>query len=328
MARRARTTESLVTRLGRRITKDGDGLLALLVGFGAFVLAVLDIVGDDVVGQDVLSAAILFVLALLAATLLRDRRSAKELVAQGAAVLQVDSYDADQQRFNACLSTKSWEFRGGIGDVLRAATLPAYVEANAAARLDLRAEILDPGDGALCAAYARHRALLAAGRGVAAKDTEWTAQRVREELLATIFAACWYRQQHLSLDIRIGLSSVLHTLRWEAADDVLIVSEEGKSGYALVIEESKPYYDAFTSDMTTSFRRARELPVGDTADLALPQRLRGEHVAAVFARLGLDVEDLDERGLVEIARLALAENESFRSRLRSRTVGGDEVRLR
>jgi hypothetical protein len=64
--RRARTTDGLVTRLGRRITKDGDGLLALLVGFGAFVLAVLDVLGNDVVGPDVLSAAILFVLALLA----------------------------------------------------------------------------------------------------------------------------------------------------------------------------------------------------------------------------------------------------------------------
>lgn len=315
--RRARTTDSLVTRLGRRITKDGDGLLALLVGFGAFVLAVLDVAGTEVVGSDVLSAAILFVLALLAATLLRDRRSAKDLVAQGAAVRQVDGIDADQQRYNACLSTKSWEFRGGIGDVLRTATLPAYVEANVDARLVMRLEILDPTDAGLCEAYARHRGLLDG-----AQADEWSAQRVREELLATVFAACWYHRQHRSLDIRVGLSSVLHTIRWEAADDVLIISEEGKAGYALVIEESKPYYDAFTSDMTTSFRRARELPVAGTADLPLPQKLRGDHVAAVFARLDLDVTDLDERTLVEIARAALTENETVLSRLRARATGG------
>jgi hypothetical protein len=159
-------------------------------------------------------------------------------VAQGAAVRQIDGIDADQQRYNACLSTKSWEFRGGIGDVLRTATLPAYVEANVDARLVMRLEILDPTDTPLCEAYARHRALLDGARA-----DEWSAQRVREELLATVFAACWYRRQHRSLDIRVGLSSVLHTIRWEAADDVLIVSEEGKAGYALVIEESKPYYD-------------------------------------------------------------------------------------
>jgi len=307
---RVRGQGSLVSRLGRRITTDGDGLLALLVGLGACLLAVLDVVGASLVTPEVLSAAILFVLALLATTLLRDRRSAKALVDQVAAVRQVDAYDAERLRFEACRTTKSWEFRGAIGEVLRTATLPAYVEAKAAARLDLRIEILDPDDRALCEAYAKHRTLLGG---------QWNAQRVREELLATVFAACWYRQQHRSLDIRVGLASVLHTIRWEAADDVLIVGEEGKTGYALVIESDKPYYDAFTSDMATSFRRARELPVAASAQVELPDRLRGSEVREVFTALGLDVADLDDRGLVEIGRLALREQESALSALRART---------
>jgi hypothetical protein len=80
--------------------------------------------------------------------------------------------------------------------------------------------------------------------------------------------------------------------------------------------------------MTTSFRRARELAVADTADLPLPARLRGDHVAAVFARLGIDVTDLDERTLVEIARAALTENETALSRLRARATGGGGLTVR
>jgi hypothetical protein len=310
MARRARTTDSLVTRVGRRLTKDGDGLLALLVAAAVGVLAVL-----DVLGTDQLNAAILLVLALLAATLLRDRQSAKEMAAEGAAVRQVDAYAAAQERLNACLRTQSWEFRGGIGDVLRAVTLPTCVEASADSSLSVRLEILDPDDKALCEAYAKHRALLVAG----AEKDRWTAERTREEVLATIFAACWYRKQHRSLDIRVGLSSVLNTICWDRADDRLIITEDGKPGYALVIDQDKPYYGAFSSEMASSFRRTRELPIAKTEALQLPPRLRGAHVQAVFETLGLDVARYDERALVEIGRMALKDNETALSALRART---------
>lgn len=320
MARRARTKDSLVTRLGRAISKNADGLLALLIAAVVGTLTVIDLFGNDIVSPDVLSAAILAVLALLAFTLLRDRQAAKAQAEQGAAVRQVDAYDADQERLSACRTTKKWEFRGGIGDVLRAATLPTFVEANTAARLELRLEILDPDDPALRLAYAKYRALAATG----AEKGRWTADRTRDEVLATIFAACWYRQQHRSLDIRVGLSAALHTIRWEAADDLLIISEEAKAGYALVVDAAKPYYDAFTSDMTTSFRRARELPIAATATLPLPAKLRGAEVKAVFDTLGIDVGGYDDRGLVEIARMALKENESVLSVLRARTVGGKD----
>lgn len=317
MTRRARTKDSLLTRIGRRLTKDGDGLLALLVASAAFVVAFLDVFGNDIVGPDGLTGAILFVLALLAATLLRDRQTAKAMADQGVAVRQVDVYAADQERLDASRMTKTWEFRGGIGDVLRTVTLPACVEASADTSLSIRLEILDPADEALCDAYAKHRSLLVPG----AEKEHWTAARAHEELLATIFAACWYRQQHRSLDIRVGLSAVLHTICWDRADDRLIVSEDGKPGYALVIDQDKPYYGVFSSDMASSFRRTRELPIADTATLPLPTRLRGAQVRAVFDRLGIDVARYDERGLVEIGRMALVENETALSALRARTTG-------
>lgn len=314
MTRRARTKASVVTRFGRRLRKDGEGLLALVIAGAAALLTLLDVLGIELVGPGGLDGAILVVLGLLAFTLLRDRQSAMAMAEQGVAVRQVDAYVAAQERYNACLRTKTWEFRGGIGDVLRNATMPACVEASAETSFGMRLEILDPADAALCEAYAKHRALLVSG----AAKRRWTPERVREELLATIFAACWYRQQHRSLDIRVGLASVLHTICWDRAEDRLIVTEEGKEGYALVVDQDKPWYGGFASDMASSFRRTRELPVAATAMLELPAKLRGAHVAAVFEALGIDVAGYDERGLVEIARMALAENETALSMLRAR----------
>lgn len=317
MTRRARTTDSLLTRFGRRLRKDGEGLLALLIAGTALVLIILDVFGVDFIGPDGLSAAILVVLGLLAFTLLRDRQTAEEMAEQGAAVRQVDAYTADRERLDACRETATWEFRGGIGDVLRSVTLPACVEASAQASFGMRLEILDPGDAMLCEAYAKHRALLVSG----AEKERWAGPRVREELLATIFAACWYRQQHRSLDIRVGLSSVLHTICWDRADNRLIITEDGKTGYALVIDKDKPWYGGFSSEMASSFRRTRELPIAATAALELPTKLRGVHIKAVFEALRIDVSDYDDRGLVEISRLALKANESALTLLRARTIG-------
>lgn len=111
---KGRKGEGRLTRFARWLTRNGDGRLALLVATAVGILAIL-----DVLGSDQLNAAILLVLALLATTLLRDRQRAKRLAAEGAAVRQVDAFDANQERVMACLTTRSWEYRGAIGDVLR-----------------------------------------------------------------------------------------------------------------------------------------------------------------------------------------------------------------
>lgn len=306
---KGRKGEGRLSKSARWLTRNGDGLLALLVASAVGILAIL-----DVLGSDQLNAAILLVLALLATTLLRDRQRAKRLAAEGAAVRQVDAFDANQERVMACLTTRSWEYRGAIGDVLRKVTLPACVEASSEADLSVRIEILDPDDEALCSAYAQHRALLATG----AERDDWTVQRTREEVLATVFAACWYRHQHRSLDIRVGLSSVLHTLCWDRSTDRMIITQDGSAGYALIFDKDRPYFDAFGSELTHSFLRTRQLPINETGNVPLPAKLRGADIRAVFERLGIDVGAYADRDLVEIGRSALKENETNLSALRAR----------
>src|SRR5262245_8983 len=58
--------------------RDADGVLVLLIAATVGILAVLDVFGAGVLGVDTVNAAILLVLALLAATLLKDRQSASK----------------------------------------------------------------------------------------------------------------------------------------------------------------------------------------------------------------------------------------------------------
>lgn len=298
MAGRAR--QGRITRITQRLATDGEGILALLVAVAVGVVAVLDVLGAERV-----NAAILLVLALLAATLLRDRQSARRAVEQGAAVRQVDAYAGRKELLDACPSTSALDFRGGVGEVLRALTLPECLAGRGNAVLKVRLEVLDPDNTELCTAYAGVRAgqlTSAAGRN------GWTAARTREELLATVFAACWYQQRFPSLEIRVGLSPVLHTVSWHRLDDRLVVTEDGREGDTLVIRTGQTYYTVFENDMVASFRRARELPLSGVPDI--PERLRGEHVGAVLTALGFDVTDYSPRDLYEIARLALRPYES------------------
>jgi hypothetical protein len=69
--------------------------------------------------------------------------------------------------------------------------------------LRVQLEVLDLTDEALCEEYARFRSTPVPGESP--RDGEWTRERVRKEVYATILAACLHRQKFGNfLTVEIG----------------------------------------------------------------------------------------------------------------------------
>jgi hypothetical protein len=110
-------------RFMRWLRANLDAVVALLIAVTAGILRFLNVLGAESV-----NSAILIVLALLAATLLKDRQSVSKLLVDTSAARQLSSAEVSQEHAEAHRHTEQWIFKGGTGTYLRAVTLKECVK--------------------------------------------------------------------------------------------------------------------------------------------------------------------------------------------------------
>jgi len=291
-----------MARFTRWLRRNADAVLALLVAVVVGVLAVVEVLGADQV-----NAAILLVLALLAATLLQDRRAAAQALTSASAVRLLNGLEVSQEHAEARRATEQWIFKGGTGTYLRAVTLKECVE-NARREkrlLRVQVEIIDPTDEALCKAYAQFRSSLAPGPD--GTGEEWTLTRTRKEAFATILAACWYLQRYVSfLTIEVGLSRTMTTFRWDVSSRCVVMTQEDPAAQALMFEKGKPYYDAYSRELVASFKQAQQVDLDKAGELQLSDEPTIEETRELFTLLELELpRSFSERDVTDLIRKAL-----------------------
>jgi hypothetical protein len=295
--------------LGRNV----DGVLALLIAATVGILALLDVFGTNVLGADTINAAILLVLALLAATLLKDRRSASKAIADTTTARQLRGAEVSQELAEARRHTDQWIFKGGTGTYLRAVTLKECVENARRDKRPLRVqlEIIDPTKEVLCKAYAQFRSSLTPGPDGTGEP--WTFERTRKEAFATILAACWYRQHFTFLTIDVGLSSIMTTFRWDLSSRCVIMTQEDAAGPSLMFERDKPYYQAYSRELMASFNQARRVPIDNASDLVLSEEPTVEEVRKLFSILELELpRSYTDRDITELIVKVLKAKNPYR----------------
>ncbi|MCD0450738.1 hypothetical protein LO762_16295 [Actinocorallia sp. API 0066] len=323
-----------LARFAVGIVRNADAGIALVV---AVVAAVAGLVGGP--GFRVLLGATLLVLALLAVAILRDRRrrgpvedevreSLRALAVLPERLDRIEEFEQLVRRSRLALDeaaavqvlggaevgpalaaartgTDRWIFKGGTGVSLRAVTLPGLV---AGARRDGRAllvrlEIIDPADGAACDTYTRFRRACADSVDGA---EPWTAERTRKEAYATVLAACWHRERFRLLDIDIGLSRTMTTVRWELSASCVVVTREDPAAPALKVDKGKFFYDWCSTELLNSLDQARRVPMEQARSAPLSDEPTVAEVRRLFQTLGMalppafgdgDVADIIRRAL-------------------------------
>lgn len=316
-----------MSRISRWIGKNVDGVIALLLAACVAVLA-----WADVVGTDQINGAVLLILAVLAATLLRDRvrsgvverdlSKVLDLVGQldtkitgtntaldAASNVQVLAGEqVGQALADARRNTEGWTFKGGTGTFMRAVTLPECIQqARRDGRpLTLRLEIVDPTNDSACEHYAVFRRSLSNrpdGTG-----EMWTIDRTRKESLATILAACWHRQRYRLLTVEVGLSPTITTFRWDLSSRYLVITQQDPREPALLIKRGWVYYDRYATELLTSLEQSHRLPIEQAArTVPLSDEPSVEEAQKLFIALNLPLpSSFDDRAVSDIIRKAVA----------------------
>ncbi|GLW63256.1 hypothetical protein Arub01_15000 [Actinomadura rubrobrunea] len=334
-----------MTRFALWFGKNADALIALVLAIGVAVIGLGVEVPDEVT-----DSAILAVIGLLATSVLRDRTrrqpvetEVRDTLRSSSATLDALSERlADIERFESVVSdtrraldetsvvrvidgtqvaqelaearrdTDRWFFKGGTGTYIRARTLPECVAAARRERRTLlvRLEIIDPTNVTVCEAYARHR------RSVSdrpdATGEPWTTDRTRKEAYATILAACWHKQRFNMLDIDVGLSQTMTTLRYDLAASRLVVTRDDPRGEALVVDSGKFYYAWCAAELQTSLDQARRVPVEQARLAPLDDEPTVEEARKLFEVIGIELPgSYTDRDVIEIIRKALRAKDPY-----------------
>ncbi|MBO2449723.1 hypothetical protein J4573_21655 [Actinomadura barringtoniae] len=327
--------------------KNADAAIALLV---AVVVTLMDI-GFQLPHEDqITSSAILLVMGLLASSVLRDRGRRAPVEAEVRDTLQASSATLDGlteklsrlEEFENVVSgtkraleetavvrvisggqvgevlaearrgTDRWFFKGGTGTYIRARTLPECVATARRERRTLlfRLEIIDPTNVEVCEAYARHRRSVTDDPDGTGET--WTLERTRKEAYATILAACWHKQRFGMLDIDMGVSATMTTLRYDLSKSCVVVTRDDPRGEALVIDNDKFYYGWYSAELQISLDQARRVPIEQARLAPLDDEPTVEEVRKLFEVLGIELaRGYTDRDIVDIIRKALRAKDPF-----------------
>ncbi|WP_433564110.1 hypothetical protein ACQP1O_01265 [Nocardia sp. CA-151230] len=297
-----------MTRFVTWIRLNIDGVVTLVVAATAIVVEAF----DKFANLNAVSGATLLVLSLLALTLLRDRNRTSRLVRELAAVRLLHGAEIDQAHAQARRDTDNWIYKGGTGTYLRAVTLPYFLgrARDESHLLNLRVEVLDPGNEQLCLADAQYRNSLQPQGDASGRP--WTADRIRKQSYATALACAWYRQQSEFLTVELGLSSTLSTYRWDMSDNVVIMNQRGSKTPALLFERGKSQYSDFTRELAVSFKQAQPVQLSRDADLRPPSEPTIGQVRRLLESLGLPLPTVyTDDDVIEIVEYALRPVNTF-----------------
>lgn len=329
-----------MTRFATWAGKNADAVIALVLAIAVALLGLgLNLPNED----EITNSAVLAVVALLATSLLRERSRREpvdtevrdSLVDLRAKLGQLETFegvvDGTKQALEetsvvrvisgaqvghvleeARRDTDRWFFKGGTGTYIRAKTLPECVSAARRDRRTLwfRLEIIDPTNEAVCGDYAQHRRSVEVRPD--ATGEEWSLERTRKEAYATILAACWHKQRFGMLDIDIGLSQTMTTLRYDLSASRAVVTRDDPRGEALVIESGKFYYGWISAELQTSLDQARRVPVERIRTAPLDDEPTVEEVRKLFEVIGIDLAPgYTDRDIVEITRKALRAKDPY-----------------
>ncbi|HEX5592128.1 MAG TPA: hypothetical protein VFX35_02130 [Solirubrobacterales bacterium] len=207
-------------------------------------------------------------------------------------VENVPAHEIGRRLEDALPSTRRWWYDGSTGRYQRSTTMPGlarFARSNGVSR-ELHIVILDPTDESLCRHYGNYR------NGIAKADEEYSVDRVRIDIYATILAALEFNERE-AVDITLGLKKTMSILRYDLSDQQLVITKESKTDPAIACPSDSFYYDAFLEQLRMNRKQARML---DLTQANVPtDGFNRESARSALVELGIATNSLDTDVVVD-----------------------------
>ncbi|MGH3915637.1 MAG: hypothetical protein ACRDTC_19855 [Pseudonocardiaceae bacterium] len=104
----------------------------------------------------------------------------------------------------------------------------------------------------------------------------------------------------------MGLSKTMTTFRWDVSSRCVIMTQEDPAAQALMFEKGRPYYDAYSRELVSSFRQAQRVHLEEIGELQLSDEPTIEETRRLSTLWGLELpSSFSERDTNDIIRKAI-----------------------
>jgi len=193
----------------------------------------------------------------------------------------IEPWNIHPALMDALAQTRTYWFRGRSGRFLRDTVLPELNDSarKEATQRDVRLSLPDPRDGKTMNRYADYRNSMA----MSATDS-WTADRIRNEVLATILCAAEIRANNQFMEIEISLSSSFALYRTDMSDRKLIMTREEPKWPALMCSAGSVFYDSFLEEMRIAHKLGTPLQL---SALEFGRHVEIDQIPTILESIGL-----------------------------------------
>jgi hypothetical protein len=173
-----------------------------------------------------------------------------------------------------------WYFKGGSGRWQRESVLP-ILSGKSTREVPYRMLVLDPRDPDLCGRYARYRAKQRPENQ--RRAGEGNPETVRDDLLACIYAAGWYKHR-TRIQAQVFLTETYSPFRYDVSDKELVITVANADSPALYASAGSWFYDYVIDEMEQAMQ---ELPTVEIPDSGAhypdgPSTVSGDTVKAML----------------------------------------------
>lgn len=203
-------------------------------------------------------------------------------------------HDINKYHLQSRADTKEWWYNGGSGRYTRDVTLPYLAESCKSENrtINVRIQILDPNNEDLCQIYADYR------NNLSSVHTHITTSEVRCDLLATIFAACFWKMKQPLLNIEIYLKNHFSLFRTEFSDNMVLVTREDPRDPGIVYQRGTFFYQAYYNDLVQGSKQDTIVSMqrGSCPSIRAetPNKINKETIRQVIASLNISFTITDE----------------------------------
>lgn len=196
--------------------------------------------------------------------------------------------------------TEKWWFRGGTGRYLRAMTLPEMgkLTRDKSSGKELHVQLIDPRNEFLCEQYANYRRGLHSAK---AEEQQWTVDRVRIEVYATILSLFVKAGEYPLLNIHLTLLPLFSSFRLDLSSQYVILTKEDSRAAGLRCDSESEFYIAYRDDLLLTARQGKEITMKP-----IRTDLNVTSVRHHFADLGLALDSVTDEFLQSIIKISQA----------------------
>ncbi|MCI2254224.1 hypothetical protein L2D08_07595 [Domibacillus sp. PGB-M46] len=197
--------------------------------------------------------------------------------------------------------TNEYWFSGNSARYTRAVTLPELAENSRTQNISksITMLLLDPTDKKLCEEYIKYRS----GVRSANKSGEWTLERIRKDIYASIIAAYAYAAEHPLLEIKIGLKKAFSLLRVDLGENLVVLTKEDKQDPGLFAEAGSFHYSVYREELKFSLKQSKILPIHSIQGIPFSD-LNKNNVKKFLNDLDIYESSISDQDLEEIIKLA------------------------